>query len=526
MSLTKKLRDVSTTVKIMLVFLTMSLLLAASVFKMTSAQMVSDSALVFSNSLAKVVQEVLNSELEKTINSTLKDMNEDESYAYEKVSVTGNKSLISGLPPKIEEMRTNGDYDKEIAMLRADMLSTLTEIPIDEYNQLRNPNDSTLAFYDLWLFNAQQEVIVKAVSKESTYTINMQELQLAYSSESPVVHEQDFPSGSLFSSLILPKQQQLFHPLFADNTVVSVLVVTIPKSRFDYFTNHHYDLSVYILTLILIGLLLFYYLTKYISKDHRELERYIDRLSKGDVPSKPIIKQRRLAIGIGKLRKSLVKISKIDEGLQDKSHDIYNKVYNIQTTANNILRTDNSDQQKKFINNIKLDAADIETGIEKIIMQAKGDTREHLASPEPISSRKLIANVLTDSGVMDGIKKKKINLKTSNLGIEIKVQYDDVIQAIINVVRNAITATSVGSTIEIKLQHTNKWTRICILDAGPGIPHNFSIEGKQLNQDNSNSHGLGLKQVMRVMRRHEGEFQLRNRAMIEGAEAVLKFPKY
>jgi len=521
MNLSKKFRDVPTTIKIMVAFLVISLLLSASVFKMTAAQMASDSTSVFSNTLAKVAQEFLNSEIEKTIKSALRDL--DESYAYEEVSVTGNKSLISGLPPEIEEKRVNGDYDKNIAMLRSDMVSILTEIPIDEYNQLRNPNDSTLAFYDLWLFNVQQEVVAKAVSEESAYTINMQELQRAYNSGNPVIHEQDFPSESIFSSFILPKQQQLFFPLFADNTVVSILVVTIPQSRFDYFTGHHYNLSIYILTLILVGLLLFYYLTKYISKDHRALENYIEQLSHGDAPA-PQIKQRKLAISIGKLRKSLVKINKIDKDLQDRSHDIYNQVYNIQTTADNVLKEKTSAQQQKFIDNIKKDAGDLEANIEKILAQAKGETRKNIATPDSINSAKLVSNVLSDSGISNGIAKKKIHLKTSDLGIEIKIQYDDVYQALINVVRNAITATGIGSTIEIKLQHTNKWIRLCVLDMGPGIPRDFTLNNLQLRPDDDNSHGLGLHMVERVMLRHEGEFELKNRTMVRGAEAVLKFP--
>ena len=519
MNLSKKFRDVPTTIKIMVVFLVISLLLSASVFRVTAAQMASDSTSVFSNSLAKVAQEFLNSELEKTIRSTLKD----KGYAYEEVSVTGNKSLITGLPPEIEELLASGHLDEYVAMLSANMVNILTEIPIDEYNQLRNPNDSTLAFYDLWLFNVQQEVVAKAVSEEGAYTINMQELQRAYNSESPVTHEQDFPLESIFSSFILPKQQQLFFPLFADNTVVSILVVAIPQSRFDYFTGHHYNLSIYILTLILVGLLLFYYLTKYISKDNRALENYIDQLSHGDVPV-PKIKQRKLAINIQKLRRSLVKIKKIDTNLQDKSHDIFNHVYNIRTTADNVLKEKTSAQQHKFIDNIKKDASDLEAKIEKILVQARGETRESLASPESINSAKLVSCVLSDSGISNDIISKQIHVKTSNLGIEIKIQYDDVYQALINVVRNAITATGIGSTIEIKLQHTNNWVRLCVLDMGPGIPHDFTLNNLQRRLDGDNSHGLGLHMVQRVMLRHEGEFELKNRTMVTGAEAVLKFP--
>ena len=522
MSLTKKLRDIPTTIKIMVVFLASSLILSVSVFKMTAAQMSSDSTSVFSNSIARVAQEYLNLQIEKNIKSAL----QDEGHPFEDVSVNGQQSQIEGLPPEVEELRASGEFDKAIEILKAEGVNILSKIPINEFNQLRNADDSTHAFYDFWLFNARQEAVVKALSGDETYVINIEALKEAQTSRAPVTHEQSFPSESLISSLILPKQQQLFFPLYADNTVVSILVVAIPQSRFDYFTNHHYNLSIYILTLILIGLLIFYYLTKYISKDHRELERYIDRLSKGDVPSKPIIKQRKLAIGIGKLRKSLVKVSRIDKDLQDRSHDIYNKVYNIQTTARNIPQTKSVEQQQIFVDNIVQDATDLETSLEKILLQAKGDNRTELTSPALISSTKLVTNALKDSGISNGITEKQLNMKISNLGADIKIQYDDALQALINIVRNAIKATPSGSTIEIKLQHTNSWTRLYVLDSGSGIPHNFTLGETQFNQGDNNSHGLGLRQVIRVMKRHEGEFQLRNRAMKKGAEAILKFPNY
>jgi signal transduction histidine kinase len=369
-------------------------------------------------------------------------------------------------------------------------------------------------------------VVVKALSGENTYEINAQALNKAQTSGVAVTHEQSFPTESIISSLILPKQQQLFFPLYADGAVVSILVVAIPQSRFDYFTGHHYNLSIYILTLILVGLLLFYYLTKYISKDHRALELYIDRLSKGDIPAIPSIKQRKLAIGIAKLRKSLVKVSRIDKNLQDRSHDIYNKVYNIQTTADNILKTKDINQQQRFISNIQQDAIDLEESIEKILLQAKGDQRENLSSPELVSSMNLVTDVLGDSGITNALEKKKINIKTSNLGIEMKVEYNDVYSALINLIHNAITATDIGTTIEVKLQHTNKWIRLCVLDMGPGITHNFSLDSYLPNSSDKKSHGLGLPLVMRVMQRHEGLFELKNRPMKKGAEAILKFPKY
>jgi len=513
----------------MAVFLVLSLILSAAVFKMTAAQMASDSTSVFSNSIARAAQEYLNLQIEKMIKGALKDGDypEDEDHPFENVSISGQKANITGLSPKIEELRASGEFDKAIAMLKAEgAANILSKIPINEFNQLRNSDDSTNAFYDFWLFNAKQEVVVNALSGENTYEINAQALNKAQTSGVSVTHEQSFPTESIISSLILPKQQQLFFPLYADGAVVSILVVAIPQSRFDYFTGHHYNLSIYILTLILVGLLLFYYLTKYISKDHRALELYIDRLSKGDIPAIPSIKQRKLAIGIAKLRKSLVKVSRIDKNLQDRSHDIYNKVYNIQTTADNILKTKDINQQQRFISNIQQDAIDLEESIEKILLQAKGDQRENLSSPELVSSMNLVTDVLGDNGITNALEKKKINIKTSNLGIEMKIEYNDVYNALINLIHNAITATGTGSTIEIKLQHTNKWIRLYVLDMGPGIPHNFSLDSYLPNSSDKKSHGLGLPLVARVMQRHEGEFELKNRTMVKGAEAILKFPKY
>lgn len=98
-----------------------------------------------------------------------------------------------------------------------------------------------------------------------------------------------------------------------------------------------------------------------------------------------------------------------------------------------------------------------------------------------------------------------------------------------NALRYAIDAQNKPLPVDVSVKQENSWIVICVADRGPGIPINEIERLKRpftrLEEARSNTQGsgLGLAIVERIMRAHEGQFNLQPREG-SGVNACLKFP--
>lgn len=101
-------------------------------------------------------------------------------------------------------------------------------------------------------------------------------------------------------------------------------------------------------------------------------------------------------------------------------------------------------------------------------------------------------------------------------------------QAVLNLITNACQAMAgqpPPREIRVRTWRENGYVCIAVSDTGPGIPeeNRAKIFDTFFSTKGEGGTGLGLAAVKNIMRRHNGEVQLRENAA-NGAEFILKFP--
>ncbi len=109
---------------------------------------------------------------------------------------------------------------------------------------------------------------------------------------------------------------------------------------------------------------------------------------------------------------------------------------------------------------------------------------------------------------------KRISFDTRNLrSVELRGDPRKLHQILMNLIQNAIDASSVGGTIELRLVPVGDRVRLSVLDRGPGVPE---AQLQQLFEPGvttkAKGSGLGLTIVRALVEQHAGHIALRNRA--------------
>lgn len=117
-------------------------------------------------------------------------------------------------------------------------------------------------------------------------------------------------------------------------------------------------------------------------------------------------------------------------------------------------------------------------------------------------------------------------------GVSIEVEADDVTvrgdprkmkQILINVVQNAIEASSQGDSIVIECTKENGCAVIAVLDQGQGLDASLGNVFEPGVTSKASGSGIGLTIARALARQHEGDLELRRREP-RGMVAVLRLP--
>ena len=199
----------------------------------------------------------------------------------------------------------------------------------------------------------------------------------------------------------------------------------------------------------------------------------------------------------------------LSNSLADISHQIKTPLTSIRIMLDNI--EDNPDMDRKtreeFIEDISKQIDWISSLAISLLKLAKFDAGAIKMNDQEVNVKKLINNVISNLAILLDIKNIKIEQKIDDDTI-IKADYNWQLEALTNIIKNAIEHSHDNGTIHIDVENNSVFVKIKIRDEGEGInkkdiKHIFDRFYKA-KKSSENSIGIGLSLAKTIIEQENG----------------------
>ena len=182
----------------------------------------------------------------------------------------------------------------------------------------------------------------------------------------------------------------------------------------------------------------------------------------------------------------------------------------------------------EFIQEISKQIDWISSLIISLLKLAKFDAGSIVMNDTEINIKKLIDNVLENLGIMLELKNIRVEEKIDD-NVIIKADYKWQLEAITNIVKNAIEHSKENSCIHIEVENNSIFVKIKIIDEGEGIEkedlkHIFERFYKAKKSSES-SIGIGLSLAKTIIEKENGYISAKSK-IGKGTEFEIKYLKY
>ena len=206
-------------------------------------------------------------------------------------------------------------------------------------------------------------------------------------------------------------------------------------------------------------------------------------------------------------------------------HEIRNPFTTMKMGLNYFKKTDKSEAAQVRVS-LALEEADrLERLLKEILMYAKPQRLDLVE----IDINEFISQMLESLRMIPAASQRQIEYYPPSTQLKVMGDKDKLKQIIINLVRNACEAISVGETVKIQLEFENsskeqKQVSINICNGGEPIPPEVLPKLTQpFYSTKSSGTGLGLAIVKRIVESHNGELLIKS-STEEGTNISVKLP--
>ena len=199
----------------------------------------------------------------------------------------------------------------------------------------------------------------------------------------------------------------------------------------------------------------------------------------------------------------------LSNSLADISHQIKTPLTSIRIMLDNI--EDNPDMDRKtreeFIEDISKQIDWISSLVISLLKLAKFDAGAIKMNDQEVNVKKLINHVLSNLAIIIDVKNIKIEQKIDD-NVLLKADYNWQLEAITNIIKNAIEHSNENGTIHIDVENNSVFVKIKIRDEGEGInkkdiKHIFDRFYKA-KKSSENSIGIGLSLAKTIIEQENG----------------------
>ncbi|KUQ55508.1 two-component system sensor histidine kinase CreC [Enterobacter bugandensis] len=263
---------------------------------------------------------------------------------------------------------------------------------------------------------------------------------------------------------------------------------------------------------LLIGFLVAWWINRSIST----LSRYADSVTTDTplpLPNPGSSELHKLAQALENMRIRLEGKNYIEHYVHALTHELKSPIAAIRGAAEILTEQPPPQVAARFIDNILVQNARMQSLVEKLLTQARLENRVEI-TPQAVRVDLLFTRLADARSALLAAKEIALTLQPASLLVE--GDPDLLEQALGNLLDNAIDFTPQGGAIELAAREEQGQIRLSVTDSGSGIP-GYALERiferfYSLPRENGlKSSGLGLAFVQEVARLHHGEITLRNR---------------
>lgn len=304
--------------------------------------------------------------------------------------------------------------------------------------------------------------------------------------------------------------------------------------KYGYLDNENYikkledeknvDRKINILYISIFGIVIILIVIYYNNKKEiriREVNRYLNEVNRGNYKLKI---EENGEDEISRLRNELYKTTillretaensekekvSLSNSLADISHQIKTPITSMRIMLDNIEDNPNMDSKTRveFIKEISKQVDWISSLVVSLLKLAKFDAGAIVMKNEEINVRNLIDKAVSNLAIILDVKNIKI-ISNIDEAATINADYNWQLEAITNIIKNAVEHSSDNFNIYINVENTSMFVKIQIKDEGEGISkkdinHIFERFYKSKNSS-ENSIGIGLSLAKTIIEKANG----------------------
>lgn len=264
---------------------------------------------------------------------------------------------------------------------------------------------------------------------------------------------------------------------------------------------------------LLIGLGFVWWINRSIGR----LVHYADGVAKGE--SAPLPKMgghelTQLAQALDSMRVKLEGKAHIEQYVHTLTHELKSPLAAIRGAAELLQEQPPAATAQRFLTNIEQQSARIQQLVDKLLVQARLESRPGLELA-PLAMAALVRQAVASKEAQ--AERRSVSLQV-NVAEEITLSGDGLLisQALTNLLDNALDFSPPGGSISVRGERREGHYQVTVSDDGSGIP-DYALDKvferfySLARSDKPKSSGLGLNFVQEVARLHRGSIQLSNR---------------
>jgi two-component system sensor histidine kinase CreC len=320
-------------------------------------------------------------------------------------------------------------------------------------------------------------------------------------------------------------------PIVCDGGLCGVLSVGKPAIHNNRFIDTaKRELYLFGFVLALLGLIVSWFITLWVSRPIAKLRNYVTALKAGGDPPLPQLGNNE----IGELANTLFEMKNSLEGRQYVHHYVQSLSHELKSPLSSIAGASEllsehglvSEKGEKFLSNIASETKRMEALINNLLELSSLESLAQVRTEDEVEIRSLVSQC---------IQQKRVSIESKNLSVsvtgseEMKLRGDGVLLklAISNLLQNAIEFSPVGGSIHIGLK-SKDGLELTVSDQGPGIPEwvgdkvfekFFSLPRPDSGRKSS---GIGLTLTRKIAVLHGGDCRVLESA--QGASIQMQIP--